>query len=331
MKSESARQPPELIADLTVQQLLDERQESLQLEVLNPDVGLNREVSDPDVSSPGIALAGHTERFAAKRMQVFGETELSYLEGLSPGERKDRIKCVFQFGIPAVFVTKGLSVSEEFMEVARECSIPVLRSGLSTKEFYWRIKPYLDAVLAPRTHLHGSLADVYGVGLLFVGESGVGKSECVLDLVERGHRLVADDLVIVSKRGNDIILGEGHQLQAHHMEIRGLGLIDIRTLFGIHATRQQKRIEVLVQLERWDEKTPYTRTGLETENTKILEVEIPRVTIPLNPGKNITVISEVVAMNHLLKYAGVESAAAFNRRLQNSMQPVREDLQQDYE
>ncbi len=331
MTNKSAEQLPNVSVKLTVQRLLDERQESLKLEVLNPDVGLDREVSDPDVSSPGIALAGHTERFTAKRMQVFGETELSYLGGLSPEERRDRIKCVFQFGIPAAFVTKGLPVSEEFMEVASECAIPILRSSLSTKEFYWRIKPYLDAVLAPRTHLHGSLADVYGVGLLFVGESGVGKSECVLDLVERGHRLVADDLVIVSKRGNDIILGEGHQLQAYHMEIRGLGIIDIRALFGIHATRQQKRIEVMVQLERWNEETSYTRTGLETETTEILEVEIPRVTIPLNPGKNITVISEVVAMNHLLKYAGVKSAAVFNRRLQNSMQQVREDLQQDYE
>ncbi len=331
MSNDPGGPPPALVPDLTVQRLLDERQESLQLELLNPDVGLDRAVADPDVSSPGIALAGYTERFAADRMQVFGETEVSYLDGLSPEERRDRIQCVFRFGIPAAFVTKGLPVSEEFMAVANECSIPVLRSGLSTKEFYWRIKPYLDAVLAPRTHVHGSLADVYGVGLLFVGESGIGKSECVLDLVERGHRLVADDLVIVSKRGNDIVLGEAHQLQAHHMEIRGLGIIDIRPLFGIHATRQQKRIEVMVQLERWDEQTAYTRTGLERETTEILEVDIPKVTIPLNPGKNITVVSEVIAMNHLLRYAGVDSATDFNRRLQDHMRPVREDLQQDYE
>ena len=331
MSNDPDEKPPALVPDLTVQRLLDERKESLQLELLNPDVGLDRAVADPDVSSPGIALAGYTKRFAADRMQVFGETEVSYLDGLTPDERRDRVERVFRFGIPAAFVTKGLPVSEEFMAMANECSIPVLRSGLSTKEFYWRIKPYLDAVLAPRTHIHGSLADVYGVGLFFVGKSGIGKSECVLDLVERGHRLVADDLVIVSKRGNDIILGEGHQLQAHHMEIRGLGIIDIRTLFGIHATRQQKRIEVMVQLERWDEQTAYTRTGLETEKTKVLEVEIPKVTIPLNPGKNITVVSEVIAMNHLLKYAGVDSATAFNRRLQDHMRPVREDLQQDYE
>ncbi len=318
-------------ASLTVERLLEDRQESLHLEVLNPGVSLDREVTDSDVSSPGIALSGFTQRFAEGRMQVFGETEISYLESLADEEVRERVGGLFRFDIPAAFVTKGLTVSEGFLDVATEHGIPVLRSSLSTKEFYWRIKPYLDAVLAPRTHLHGSLADVYGVGLLFVGQSGVGKSECVLDLVERGHRLVADDLIIVSRRGPDVLLGEGHELQGHHMEIRGLGIIDVKALFGIRATRQQKRIEVVVQLETWDEETVYTRTGLETEEMEIMGVRVPKVTIPLNPGKNITVISEVVAMNHLLKYLGVDSAAAFNIRLQDAMRPVREYLEQDYE
>ncbi len=172
---------------------------------------------------------------------------------------------------------------------------------------------------------------MYGVGLLFVGESGVGKSECVLDLVERGHRLVADDHIIVSRQGPDILLGEGHQLQAHHMEIRGLGIIDIQTLFGIHATRQQKRIEVMVRLEHWEEGSAYTRTGLDTTEVDVLGVQVPQVTIPLNPGKNITVISEVVAMNHLLKYAGIDSADDFNQRLKGAMRPVRQYFEQDYE
>ncbi|MGD2070571.1 MAG: HPr kinase/phosphorylase, partial [Gemmatimonadota bacterium] len=177
----------------------------------------------------------------------------------------------------------------------------------------------------------GSLADVYGVGLLFVGKSGVGKSECVLDLVERGHRLVADDLVLVSKRGTGILIGRGHELQRHHMEIRGIGIIDVRALFGIRAIRQQKRVEVTVHLEHWDATRDYTRTGLEEDSASILGVEIPRVTVPLNPGKNITVISEVIAMNHLLRYAGTDSASAFDRRLRESMRPVREYLEQDYE
>ena len=169
------------------------------------------------------------------------------------------------------------------------------------------------------------------MGLLFVGPSGVGKSECVLDLVERGHRLVADDVVVATRRGNDILIGQGHELQRHHMEIRGIGIIDIRALFGIRAIRQQKRIEVVVHLEHWDDQRHYSRTGLESDMKEILGVEIPRVTVPLNPGKNITVISEVVAMNHLLRYAGVNSAAAFNERLKAAMRPVREYLEEDYE
>ena len=331
MTSDSPVAPPESMPEITVQRLFEDRCETLQLEILTSDIGLERRVLDSDLSSPGLALAGYTERFTSERIQVFGETEIAYLEGLAPEARRDRINGIFRFGVPAVFVTKALSVPDEVLEVAAECSIPILRSSLSTREFYRRIKPYLDAILAPRTNLHGSLADVYGVGLLFVGESGVGKSECVLDLVERGHRLVADDHVIVSRRGPDILLGQGHQLQAHHMEIRGLGIIDIRTLFGIHATRQQKRIEVIVRLECWDEDTAYTRTGLDSTEVDVLGIQVPQVTIPLNPGKNITVISEVVAMNHLLKYAGIDSAGAFNERLKEAMRPVHEYFEQDYE
>jgi HPr kinase/phosphorylase len=202
---------------------------------------------------------------------------------------------------------------------------------LSTKEFYRRVKPYLEAALAPTTQLHGSLADVYGVGLLFMGTSGVGKSECVLDLVERGHRLVADDLVMVSRRGADVLIGQGHERQGHHMEIRGLGIIDVRALFGVRAIRQQKRLEVIVQLEHWVDGKEYVRTGLDTSETEVLGVQIPTVTIPLNPGKNITVISEVVAMTHLLKFAGIDSAAAFDERLKSAMRPLKAYLEQDYE
>jgi HPr kinase/phosphorylase len=195
-----------------------------------------------------------------------------------------------------------------------------MRSQLKTSEFYRRLKPFLEEEFAATTTLHGSLADVYGVGLLFIGQSGIGKSECVLDLVERGHRLVADDLVIASRRGSDIIIGRGHELQRHHMEIRGVGVIDVPAIFGVRAVRQQKRIEVVVQLEEWNRAAQIDRTGLDTQNTSILGVEIPKVTVPLNPGKNITVVAEVVAMNHLLRYAGVDVAEAFNERLIGRMQ-----------
>jgi len=316
---------------ISVQEILDAKRETLALELLNPGTPLDRQASDPDVSSPGLALAGYMARVPGGRMWVFGETEMTYLATLEPPVARERLDTLFGHDVPAVFVTKGQEVPAGFLEAASAHGVPVLRSNRSTKELYHRLKPFLEFALAPSTHLHGSLADVYGVGLLFVGPSGVGKSECVLDLVERGHRLVADDLVIISRQGNDVLIGRGHELQRHHMEIRGVGIIDIRKLFGVRAFRQQKRIEVVVKLQLWDQTRDYSRTGLEEDEEEILGVKIPRVTVPLNPGKNITVISEVVAMNHLLKYSGINSAEAFNQRLKDRMKPIREYLEQDYE
>ncbi len=276
------------------------------------------------MTSPGLALAGFTARVPEGRMFVFGETEMAYLETLDPDEAARRVDTLFSLDVPAVFVSKGQDVPPYFVDAATRHGVPVLRSHRSTKDLYQLIKPFLELSLAPSTTLHGSLASVYGVGLLFVGESGVGKSECVLDLVERGHRLVADDLVMVTRQGNDVLIGRGHELQGHHMEIRGVGIIDVSALFGVRAIRRQKRIEVIVHLELWDQERDYSRTGLDDDVQEVLGVEIPRVTVPLNPGKNVTVIAEVVAMNHLLRYSGVDSAKAFDRKL-------RQYLEQDYE
>lgn len=316
---------------LTVEDLLRTKGESLQFELLAGASGLSRPIEAPDVSSPGLVLAGFTERFAGGRIQVLGETEISYLRSLPGSELRSVLEKFFTLGMPAVVVTKGLDVPSPAIAEADQQGVPLIRTQLKTGEFYRRIQPYLEGEFAPRITMHGSLADVYGVGLLFIGRSGIGKSECVLDLVERGHRLVADDVVEVTRRGNDVLIGRGHELQGHHMEIRGVGIIDIRALFGIRAIRQQKRIEVVVQLEDWSSERHYDRTGLETHEMEILGVGIPTVTIPLNPGKNITVISEVVAMNHLLKYSGVHSAKLFNQRLREAMRPVRNYLEEDYE
>ncbi len=316
---------------ITVEELLRERERILGLEKLTPETDLDRPITHPDPASPGLALAGFTERVVGGRIQVFGETEMAYLDTLAPETVARRLRDLFHRDIPVVFVTKGLGVTDQFLASAREYDIPVFRTSMGTGFFFQRLNPYLEAALAPTVSLHGSLADVYGVGLLFVGESGIGKSECVLDLVERGHRLVADDLVFATRRGYDIIIGHGHEFQRHHMEIRGVGIIDVKALFGIRAIRQQKRIEVVVQLEAWDDTRTYNRTGLDREDTVILGVTLPKVTVPLNPGKNITVISEVVAMNHLLQYSGVDPALEFDRRLREAMRPVREYLEQDYE
>ncbi|MEO7997170.1 MAG: HPr(Ser) kinase/phosphatase, partial [Gemmatimonadaceae bacterium] len=316
-------------------QLLERMREALQLEALGPAVGHDREITSPEASSPGLVLAGYINRFPHQRIQVLGETEIMYLKSMDELQRANNLQQFFGFPIPCVFVTKSLDPPEPFLALAEAAGVAVFRSGLKTAEFYRLIKPFLAEQFAPTTTLHGSLADIYGVGLFFTGKSGIGKSECVLDLVERGHRLVADDLVFVSRRGNDVLIGRGHELQKHHMEIRGVGLLDIPAIFGIHAVRQQKRLEVVVVLEEWDADAVVDRTGLDMETIDILGVQIPRITVHLNPGKNITVIAEVIAMNHLLRYyRGYDTATAFNERLMGSMRrasDVQRYLQEDEE
>jgi HPr kinase/phosphorylase len=319
------------VSILHVSDLLERRRESLDLQLAAGQHGLTREITSADISSPGLVLAGFTDRFPSRRIQVIGETEVMYLRSMESDRRRSVLAEFLGPEIPVVFVTKGLEPPAELMQLAEERSIPVLKSGLKTGEFYRRIKPFLEDEFAPATAIHGSLADVYGVGLLFVGASGIGKSECVLDLVERGHRLVADDVVVVRRRGFDVLIGQAHEHQQHHMEIRGIGIIDVRALFGVRAVRQQKRIEVVVQLEHWREGASYDRTGLDRETAEILDTHIPRVLVPLNPGKNITVISEVVAMNHLLRYSGVDSARMFEQNLRRRMRPVKDYLEEDYE
>jgi HPr kinase/phosphorylase len=299
--------------------LFEQLRDLLELERVPGTGGLDRTVTASDVSSPGLALAGFVDRFPGARLQVFGETEVTYLLSLDADTRRAHLAKFFAFPIPCVFVTKGLALPPEVVEEAAKAGVAILRSTLRTSEFYNRIKPWLEDAFAPQTNLHGSLADVYGIGLLFVGQSGIGKSECVLDLVERGHRLVADDLVLARRKTNAILIGSGHELQRHHMEIRGVGLVDIPGIFGIRAVRQQKRIEVVVRLEEWQHGAEVERTGLDGETTEILGVKLPRVTVALNPGKNITVIAEVIAMHHLLKLSGIDPAERFNEQLMNRM------------
>lgn len=301
--------------------------------MLTGEEGLDRVITVPEVSSPGLVLAGYTARFASKRLHALGETEISYLDSLSADERKESLEKFLSYDLPCVFVTKAQKVPSQLLRIAKHRKIPVVRTKLKTAEFYRRIVPWLSEAFAAAETVHGSLADVYGVGLLFIGKSGIGKSECVLDLVERGHRLVADDVVHITKRGQDVLIGKANDLTRRYMEIRGVGLVDISALFGIRAVRHQKRIEVVVELGEWD-KRDAERTGLDERTTSILGVDLPHVMVPLNPGKNITVISEVVAMNHLLRYSGVDSAHVLNERLIRRMaeqKELREYLSEDYE
>ena len=315
---------------MTVQQLLSARGRALELELLTPGTSLEGAVTNPDLSTPGLALSGYTARFPEGRAQVFGKTEMSYLATLGAEESRVRLEALFAHEIPAVFVTRGQGVPPEFLSTAETAGVPVFRSSLVTGDFFRALKPYLEDELAPATTVHGSLADVHGIGLLFTGASGIGKSECVLSLVQRGHRLVADDLVLVSRRGADVLMGRAHELQNFHMEIRGIGIVDVASMFGTRATRQRKRIEIVVDLQDWDGSRDYDRTGFDREVISILGVRVPRLIIPLNPGKNLTVISEVIAMNQLLAYGGVHAPTRFARTLRRTMNP-RESLIEDYE
>src|SRR5262249_7756429 len=249
-------------------------------------------------------------------LQIIGQTESIYLSQLSEDDCRRSIDRLFQFEVPGVLVAKSLELPEYFVERANACQVPVLRTPMSTTPFIHQLTSYLDAMFSPQTNVHGSLVDVYGVGLLFTGRSAIGKSETALDLVERGHRLVADDVVTITRRHGDILIGSGNQLLRHHMEIRGLGIIDVQAVFGIRAIRLQKRVEVEVNLTEWSADGDYERTGLDERKTMHLGVEIPYVQVSITPGKNITVIAEVIALNYLVKvYGGYSPAERLNRHL----------------
>lgn len=276
-------------------------------------------IAGGDVHRPGMALMGYADGFPHGRVQVFGETELGYLSSVSPAQQQAALGRLFQLQIPGGFVARGTPVPAVLLDEAARRGVPLARADLGTSELVVRVGEILEDLFSPRTTLHGTLVDVYGVGLLITGKSGIGKSETALDLVERGHRLVADDLVEVTQRAGRVLLGRGRQVLQHNMEIRGIGVVDVFPIFGVRAIRMQKRIEVEVRLEEWVEGRDYDRMGLSREVTEILGVRIPRVEVPIFPGKNITVIAEVIALDFMLKMYGIDSARELSRKLLETM------------
>ncbi len=307
------------MGEITVRELLQDRGQALHLEVLNQG-DLERKIVIADTNRPGLALTGYMGYFLWERVQIIGITETGYLEALAPLARAEALQRIMAYRIPCIIIAKKLEAHPELLEQARRHQVPLFRTDMDTTDFIHRLSAYIDNRLAPTVAVHGTLVDVYGVGLLYTGDSGIGKSECALDLVERGHRLVADDVVMIKRRGSNVLIGYGNQTLQHHMEIRGVGIIDLTSIFGIRAVRMRKRIEVEVRLKRWSDDEDYERLGLEEQPTEILGVSIPLVTVPVVPGKNISVISEVIAMNHLLKLCGYRSAEEFNKRLLDSIQ-----------
>ncbi len=305
--------------ELTVEQLYEETRVPLQLDLVSGTTESAIYVTTSDVNRPGLLLAGFTQNFLNERIQILGETEMLYLSTLDEDRRRQAIRTLFIEPLPCIIVTKGQDVDALIVELGNEKKVPILRTPLSTTPFIHLLTAHLSQAFATQTVVHGTLVDVYGVGLLFTGESGIGKSECALDLVERGHRLVADDVVVVTRTSPGVVVGRGDDMLRHHMEIRGVGIIDVPKMFGIRAVRRRKRVEVQVRLEIWDKKTHYDRVGLDDTKTSILGVKIGFVTIPIIPGKNITVISEVVALTHLLKIFGLDSARDFSQSLKSAI------------
>ncbi len=276
-------------------------------------------VSHEDIHRPGMALMGFTEGFQRERIQLFGGTEIAYLESLDEQARTIAVRRVFELRPPGIFVTGAREPGPVLLREAASAGVPVARVELPTDDLSWRVRDVLAELFAPETTLHATLVDVYGVGLLVTGASGIGKSETALDLVERGHRLVADDIVVVTRRANDVLIGRSRRNVEHLMEIRGVGVIDLFPLFGVRSIRMQKRIEMEMRLEPWQDDKDYDRHGLDRESTDILGVHIPRVTVPIFPGKNNTVIAEVLALDFMLKTYGIDAADEFNRKLIETM------------
>jgi HPr kinase/phosphorylase len=289
--------------------------EKFQLELISGEEGINRPITTSDISRPGIEVAGYFEFYPAERVQLLGKTELSFFQELPEKEKILRMERLCTDITPAIIVTRGLEVPPELIEASERESVPVLRSNMKTTRLSSRLTNFLESKLAPTTAVHGVLVDIYGVGVLITGKSGVGKSETALELVKRGHRLVADDCVEIRQEDQDTLVGTSPELIEHLLEIRGLGIINVMTLFGAGAVRSNKKISLVINLEIWDAKKQYDRLGLDEDKMKIIDTEITKLTIPVRPGRNLAVIIEVASMNYRLKKMGVNAAQQFTDRL----------------
>lgn len=311
---------------ITVEFFYNNIKDRFKINLLNDKVGFDRLIKDQNLHRPGLPLAGFLELFSFSRVQVFGNTEMRYLMNLSIDKRKTALENIFKFNIPCLIVTNSNKPTTEMIELANKYQVPIFGSDYTTTKLIYLVTDFLDDQFSPRLSIHGSFVDVYGVGMMFIGKSGIGKSEVALDLVERGHRLVADDVVILTKKGEGILMGSGTDIVKHFMELRGIGIIDIRSMFGIRAIRFQKRLEVIIELEVWDEKVDYTRTGLEDKVITVLDVEIPYIKLPIIPGKNITVVSEVIVLNYLLKHYGYDAAKVLQNRITDRIKKKSKDI-----
>jgi len=317
MPSSALPSKPVVKESITVRELLTG---PVNLHAVTGDVGLDNLITDKNLHRPQLALAGFTELFSFSRVQLFGNTEFFYLlKTLDQEKRRIAFRTICDFNVPCIVCANGHTVPPDLVDIAVEHNVAILSTPFDTNKTTYLLGEFLDDQFSEQITVHGSFADVYGVGILFVGKSGIGKSEIALDLVERGHRLVADDIVVFTKKRESILMGTGTSLVRHFMEIRGLGVIDVRQMFGIRSIRFQKRLEIIVELEVFDPKREYNRTGLDESISNLLDVPITTVKLPIFPGKNVTVISETIALNYLLKTYGYNASREFADRLEQEI------------
>ena len=278
-----------------------------------------RRIREPEIHRPGLALSGFVQVFTYWRLQIMGNTEIGYLDTLPVADRIRAISLVLGFDVPCIIVTNNNLVPAELIEIANQNAITIFLTPFSTTKLIHYLGDYLESTFAPSVTVHGSLVDVFSVGMLISGPSAIGKSELTLDLIERGHQLVADDAICITRVSSKSLIGSPSELLAHHMEIRGVGIIDVRRMFGIRGIRGKKIIDLLVDLQLWDESREYDRLGVDETITEILGVELPLVELPIMSGKNLTVITEAIAMNHKLKQNGEYPAKEFKELLQRRL------------
>jgi HPr kinase/phosphorylase len=305
---------------LLIQELEQNREHHLGLTLMGGRKGLKKKITHPQIQKMGLALTGFIEFVAPERLQIIGNTEMAYLRTLTSDLQEKVIHQICSLELSCLVITRNLEVPELLLEEADKKDIPLFRTNLPTTDFIERVTKFLEEKLASTCSIHGVLMDVFGVGILILGKSGIGKSECALDLILRGHRLVADDMVYIQKRSPSALIGSGFEVIQHHMEIRGLGIINIRSLFGVEAIRERKKIELVLELMEWDDQQEYDRLGFEEEKYPILGVELPMLRIPVTPARNLTTIIEVAARNHLLKVMGYDSALEFEKKLLRKME-----------
>ena len=300
----STHSPIPINEKLTVEELISKLRKRVNINLIAcaaEEKCRDKFVREAELNRPGLALTGYLDVFSWQRVQIIGNTETDYLEKLPEDKQLEAFGNITKFDLPIIFLTNGNTLPNALLENATQRGIPIFTTPYETTRFMLLLKDFLDDQFALQTMVHGAMVDVYGVGILIVGKSGIGKSEVALDLVERGHRLVADDVVMITKKGS-VLMASATTMSKHFMEIRGLGIVDVMSMFGIRSVRYQKRLEIVTELSLWDDAREINRTGLDHDQVSILDNEIPYIQLPITPGKNITVIAEVIAMNHLLKH-----------------------------